>query len=298
MHVFLTGATGLIGRPVAAALLARGHAVTALTRSAARAGLPPAVRVVEGDPSAPGDWEEVLAGCDACVHLAGEPVEGRWTAAKKRRIRDSRVLSTERIAAVFRAGGPRVLVSGSAVGFYGARGDQVLDEGSGPGEGFLAEVSQAWEAAARPAEARARVAWLRTGIVLARGGGALPRLVQPFRLLAGGPLGRGDFWQPWIHLDDEVGLVLLALEDARAAGPLNAASPAPARNRDLARAVGRVLHRPALVRTPELAIRLAVGEMAEVVLASQRVVPRRALELGYRFRFPDLEAALADLLAR
>lgn len=298
MHVFLTGATGLVGRGVAAALLGGGHFVTAISRSAgAGARLPAGVRLVQGDPAEPGPWEDELRRADACVHLAGEPVaEGRWTEEKKRRIRESRVRSTARIAEVIRQGGPDVLVSGSAVGFYGSRGDEPLEEAAGPGEGFLAEVCQAWEDAAAPARARARVVLLRTGIVLSPHGGALPKLVLPFRLMAGGPIGKGAFWQPWIHLADEVGLVLWALGEARAEGPLNAAAPEPVRNRDLAAALGKALHRPARLPTPPLALRLALGETAEVVLASQRVIPRKALDLGYRFRFPELGGALKDLL--
>lgn len=292
MKVFVTGATGLIGRAVCEALVARGDEVVGLSRSGSRS-----LDLVTGDPSVPGPWLEALAGCDACVHLAGEPVaEGRWTAEKKRRIRESRVRSTELVSGAIAGGRPGVLVSGSAVGFYGSRGDEVLDESAAPGDDFLAEVSAAWEQAARPAERRARVVLLRTGIVLARDGGALPKLVQPFRLFAGGPLGDGAFWQPWIHLADEVGLVLLALDDARARGPMNATAPEPARNRDLAKAVGRVLRRPSALRTPALAVRLAIGEAAGVVLASQRAVPAKALSLGYRFRFPELEGALRDLL--
>jgi uncharacterized protein len=298
VHVFLTGATGLIGRALAAALLRDGHRVTALSR--ARDGahrVPAGVRVVAGDPAEAGAWEEELARADACVHLAGEPVaEGRWTAEKKRRIRESRVRSTERVAAVVAAGGPTVLVSGSAVGFYGSRGDEVLDESAAPGEGFLAEVSRAWEDAAAPARARARVVRVRTGIVLSPDGGALPKLVQPFRLLAGGPLGDGRFWQPWIHLADQVGLLRLALDDARCEGPLNASAPEPVRNQDLARALGRVLRRPAFLLAPDAALRLVLGETADVVLASQRVVPAKALALGFRFRFPEIEGALRDLL--
>jgi uncharacterized protein (TIGR01777 family) len=297
MHVFVTGATGLIGRAVCRALVARGDSVAALSRSPeARARLPSGVRVVTGDPAAPGAWQDALAGADACVHLAGAPVDGRWTAARKRRIRESRVESTRRVAEVVRARGPAVLVSGSAVGFYGSRGDEVLDEASAAGQGFLADVCREWEAAAQPASARARVVTLRTGIVLAADGGALPKLVRPFRAFAGGPLGDGAFYQPWIHLADEVGLVLLALDEARASGPLNAAAPEPARNRDLARAIGRVLRRPSALPAPAVAIRLALGEMAEAVLSSQRAVPRKALGLGYRFRFPELEGALRDLL--
>jgi len=298
MRVFVTGATGLVGRAACAALVGKGHAVTALSRMKdAAVRLPAGVRVVAGDPGAPGPWQDDLARSDACLHLAGEPIaEGRWTAEKKRRIRESRVRSTGNLAAVIRERGPGVLVSGSAVGFYGSRGDEVLDESSAPGEGFLADVCREWEGAAAPARERARVVLLRTGIVLARDGGALPKLVQPFRLFAGGPLGDGAFWMPWIHLADQVGLVLLALEDARVAGPLDATAPEPARNRDLARAIGRVLGRPSALPAPAFALRLALGETASAILASQRVVPRRALELGYRFRFPDLEGALRDLL--
>jgi len=298
MHVFVTGATGLVGRSLCGALLGAGHAVTALTRrSAAAAGLPAGVRIVEGDPARRGPWQEALARTDACVHLAGEPVAGgRWTAERKARIEASRVDSTRLVAEVIAAGGPEVLVSGSAVGFYGSRGDALLDEAAGPGTGFLAEVSRRWEEAAAPAARRARLVLVRTGIVLARDGGALPALVRPFRLLAGGPMGDGAFWQPWIHLADEVALLRFALTDGRVAGPLNATAPEPVRNRDLAAALGRVLRRPALLRAPELAVRLLAGELADVLFASQRVVPRRALDLGFAFRFPSLVPALEDLL--
>lgn len=296
MKILVTGATGLIGRRLCAALVAGGDEVLALSRAAAPR-LPPGVRPVQGDPAVPGPWQEVLAGCDACANLAGEPVaEGRWGPEKKRRIRESRVLGARNVAAVVAAGGPGVLVQGSAVGFYGDRGDEELTEASPAGEGFLAEVSQAWEAEAAPAAARARVVLLRTGIVLSRDGGALPRLALPFRLLAGGPVGDGRFWQPWIHEEDEVALLRFALREPRAVGPLNAAAPAPARNVDLARALGRALGRPSLVPTPAFAVRLAVGELASVVLSSQRVLPRKALELGFAFRFPALGPALADLL--
>ncbi len=298
MNVLVTGATGVIGRAACAALVGRGDRVTAVSRAKdAAARLPAGVRVVEGDPAASGPWQDALAAADACLHLAGEPIaEGRWTAEKKRRIRESRVRSTENVAAVVRERGPKVLVSGSAVGFYGSRGDEALDETSAPGEGFLADVCREWEAAAAPARSRARVVLLRTGVVLAREGGAFPRLVRPFKLFAGGPLGDGAFWMPWIHLADQVGLALLALDDARAEGPLDATAPEPARNRDLAAAIGRTLGRPSALRTPAFALSLALGEMASAVLASQRVLPRRALALGYAFRFPALDGALRDLL--
>ncbi len=300
MHVFVTGATGLIGTALVHALLRRGDFVTALSRSPdAPRRLPPGVRHLQGEPAAPGRWEEELARTDACVHLAGEPIAaGRWTAERRRRIRESRVEGTRRVAEGIRGGGPSVLVSGSAVGLYGDRGDEELDDSAPAGKGFLAETCREWEAAAEPARARARVVALRSGIVLARGGGALPRLALPFKLFVGGPIGRGDFWQPWIHLADEIGLILFALDTAAVQGPLNAAAPAPVRNRDLARALGKVLHRPALLPVPPLAVRLALGEVASAVLASQRVVPRKALELGYRFRFAEVEPALRELLGR
>jgi uncharacterized protein (TIGR01777 family) len=298
MRVFVTGATGLIGRALCEALAERGHAVVALTRGdAARAGLPAGVRAVRGEPSRPGPWLEELAACDGCVNLAGEPIaSARWTPGRKRAIEGSRVGSAATVAALVGERGPRVLVQGSAVGYYGSRGDELLDEGSSPGDDFLAGVTQRWEAAAAPAGRRARVVFLRTGLVLAAKGGALPRLAGPFRLFAGGPVGDARAWKPWIHLADEVGLILWALEEERVAGPLDACAPTPVRNGDLARAIGAALRRPSLLPVPELALRLLFGEMADAILASQRVVPKVALELGYRFRFPELLPALRELL--
>jgi uncharacterized protein (TIGR01777 family) len=298
MRVFVTGATGLIGRAVCAALPGAGHAVTALTRGdPARSGLPAGVRVLQGDPARAGPWLEELARCDACVHLAGASVaEGRWTEARKREIEASRVDSTALVAGLVGARGPEILIQGSAVGYYGSRGDERLDEGSTPGDDFLARVTQRWEAAAAPARRRARVVLLRTGMVLAPRGGALAALVRPFRFLAGGPVGDPRAWKPWIHLADEAGLILWALEERRVEGALAACAPEPATARDLARAIGAALGRPSLLPTPGFAVRAALGELAEVVLASQRVVPRVALELGYRFRFPALGPALRDLL--
>ena len=299
MNVFLTGATGLIGRHLTRALVARGDTVTALSRGAGGAAKLPGASLVVGDPSRPGAWLDALAKADACIHLAGDPiVEGRWTDDKKRRIRDSRVLSTALIAEAIAKGGPKVLLSGSAVGWYGDRGDEVLDESSSAGTGFLPDVCKAWEDAAAPAAARARTVLLRTGIVLSPEGGALPPLLLPFKLFAGGPLGSGQHWQPCIHLADMVRLVTFALDDARVAGPLACVGPEPLRNRDLAHVIGRVLGRPSFMPAPEFAIRAALGESAVVVLASQRVVPKKALDLGFRFEYPTVEAALRALLGK
>ncbi len=299
MQVFITGATGLIGRSLCEALIQEGHAVRALSRSSAPGGLPAQVKRVLGDPAVGGPWQEELASCDACVNLAGEPVAGgRWSERRKAAIRESRVRATQNVAAVVAERGPTVLVSGSAIGYYGPRGDEVLDESAPAGSGFLAGVVRDWEAATAPAGRRARVALLRTGLVLASKGGALERMALPFRLFAGGPIGDGAFWHSWIHIADEVGLIRFALETSRAEGPLNATAPEPVRNRDFARALGKALHRPSFLPAPALALQLAFGEMAQIVVSGQRVVPRKARELGYRFRFEQLDPALADLLAR
>lgn len=298
MHVFVTGATGLIGRALVPALRAAGHEVTALSRRAGPGRSASGATVVQGDPTRPGPWQEALARCDACVHLAGEPIAaGRWNEQRKRAIRESRVASTRLVAEAIAAGGPRVLVAGSAIGYYGARGDEELDESSTPGDDFLARVCVDWEEAARPAAGRARVVHVRTGIVLAKDGGALPQLLRPFRYFVGGHIGDGAFWQSWIHLADEVGLLRWALESEAAEGPLVATAPAPARNRELARAIGEALRRPSVLPVPKKLLETVLGELAEVVTASQRVLPRKALALGYRFRFPELGPALRDLLA-
>jgi uncharacterized protein (TIGR01777 family) len=298
MHVFVTGASGLVGRALCSALIGAGHAVTALTRASSRwPALPGGTRAVEGDPSRAGKWLDELARCEACVHLAGEPVAaGRWTDERKRAIERSRVDSTAIVAGLIAARGPQILIQGSAVGYYGSRGDELLDEGSAPGTDFLAGVTVRWEEAAEPARKRARVVLLRTGIVLAPRGGALAELVKPFRFFAGGPVGSPSAWKPWIHVADEVGLILWALGEGRVEGALNGCAPSPALNRDLARAIGAALSRPSLLPAPDFALRVLLGELAEVVLASQRVVPRKALDLGYRFRFPVLGPALKDLL--
>src|SRR5262245_32298469 len=303
MRVFVTGGTGLIGSRLVRALRRRGDEVVVLSRRAdAWKQCGSDCTFALGDPARPGPWTAALAGCDAVVHLAGENIFARrWTPAFKQLLRDSRVRSTEALVAALAklpAGErPGVLVSGSAVGYYGPRGDEELGEDAPPGDDFLARVCADWERAALAAEAAGlRVVLLRTGLVLDRAGGLLPQVLTPFKLFVGGPVGSGRQWMSWIHHADLTGLLLTALDQPAARGPLNGTAPRPVTNRDFSTALGQVLGRPSAVRVPALALRLRFGEVAMVMTSGQRAVPRRALGLGYQFEFPDLEGALRDLL--
>ncbi|OPZ17021.1 MAG: Epimerase family protein [candidate division BRC1 bacterium ADurb.BinA364] len=297
---FIAGATGFIGRAAAERLRQAGWAVAALSRDAAkaRAALGEDVEIVAGDPARPGDWTARLDGCDAVVNLAGESVAGRrWTAAARQAIRDSRVESAQCIAAAIGAARnpPRALICASGSGYYGSSNERSLGEEAPAGGDFLARVCVEWEAAARQAEAfGARVALLRFGVVLHRSGGALARMLPLFRLGLGGPLGHGRQGFPWIHRDDAAGMILWLLETEGASGAFNAVAPDQATNAEFAKALGRLLRRPAILPAPALALRLLFGEGASVVLSGQFPSPRRALEMGYRFRFPSLRGALAE----
>lgn len=299
--VVVAGGSGRIGRALVAELAGAGYEVVVLSRGAAGTGAErSAARGVAWDGRQVGPWAAELEGAVGVVNLAGEDIAGgRWSARRKRLLLDSRRDSTAAVVAAL-AGArrrPPVLLQASAVGYYGDRADEPLDEGSRPGSGFLPEVCVAWEEASAPAAALGvRRVVLRTGLVLARDGGALPEMARPFRLGVGGPLGDGRQWMPWIHLADEVGAIRFLLERADASGPFNLVAPEPATNAELSRALARALRRPALLRAPAFALRLALGEMAGMLLGGQRVAPRRLLEAGYRFRFPELAAALADLL--
>ncbi len=295
MRVVVTGGTGFLGRALVAALAGRGDEAVVVTRDPSRAELPPGARGTGWDGLA-----TAVDGADAVVNLAGETIAQRWTAAAKARIVGSRAQAAERVGAALRAAKspPAVLVNASAVGFYGNRGDEELTEASPAGSGFLAETTLAWERAAREAVPDGvRLVLLRTGFVLGEDGGGLSKMLIPFRLGLGGPLGSGRQWVPWVHRDDLVALLLAALDDARFEGPVNATAPAPVPMKELAAALGRVLRRPAFAPAPAFAIRAAMGEMAALVLDGQRALPEKALALGFSFRFPDLEPALRDLLA-
>ena len=298
MKTLLTGATGLIGRE----LVGRVESPVALSRDPERARRRlPGVDVHAWNPEVGPPPPSAFDGVDVVFNLAGESVaEGRWTDERRRRIRDSRVLGTRNLIAGLAAltSRPRVLVSASAVGYYGDRGDEVLDETSDPGRGFLAEICVEWEREARAAEDLGiRVVCVRTGIVLARSGGVLARMLPLFRMGAGGRLGDGRQWMPWIHIDDEVGLLLHVVNDERIQGAINAVGPQPVANADFTRKLAQVLRRPAFLPVPKTALRLAFGEMSTILTASQRVFPKRAEGFGYTFRHTELAAALASVLA-
>lgn len=322
MKVVVTGGSGFIGRHLTESLLSQGHAVTVLTRSpkprlpgGAAAVVWPGEKTNEPGHSRPGHgpeavnsipadvpgWRRVLEGADAVVNLAGEPIAAkRWNASQKERILHSRVRSTR---ALIDALGevrqkPRVLISGSAVGYYGPRGDEEVIESDGPGRDFLSGVCTAWEESALRAEKLGiRVVLLRTGLVLGADGGALPRLLFPFRIFAGGRLGSGRQWMPWIHMEDMVGIINFTISNDKARGPVNAAGPNPETNYHFSRIIGRVIRRPSRLPVPGPALRLLLGEMAgPLLLSGQRALPARALDLGYRFRHRELEPALRSIL--
>ena len=291
MRITITGGSGLVGSALVGALRARGDEVTLLAR---RGG------TIAWDPLHGPAPQQAFEGADAVVHLAGEPIAQRWTPAVREAIRASRTTATTNLVAGIGAAQvrPGVLVSANAVGYYGDRGAERLTEASAPGEGFLAEVCAAWERDALTARALGlRVCVLRSGVVLDRRGGALAKMLPPFRLGVGGPIAGGRQYVSWIALEDIVGLYLATLDDARFDGAYNATAPEPVTNAQFARAVGRALHRPAALPVPGLALRALYGGMAEIVTASQNAVPQRALEQGHRFAQPDLDRALAAALA-
>src|SRR3954447_17536184 len=293
MNVTVTGASGLIGAKLVERLRARGDAVTTLSRR-------PASRdAVAWRPEEEPAPTEALSGRDAVVHLAGENVAQRWSEDAKRRIRASRELGTRNLVAGLEAAAPRprVLVSSSAVGYYGPHGDEPLDEQTPAGRDFLAEVCVVWEREAdRAAALGLRVVKVRTGVVLDRDGGGLAKMLPFFRLGIGGPVAGGGQYMPWIHVDDVVGMYLAALDGEDWEGPVNAGAPEPVTNKAFSRALGRALRRPAVAPVPALAVRALYGEMAEIVTKGQRVLPRRAQALGYAFAHPDLDEALRSAL--
>jgi uncharacterized protein len=305
MRVAVTGATAMIGARLVRALGARGDEVTALSRDAARARATLGVAAETwADPKAEQPPLDALRGRDGVVHLLGEVIAQRWTDEVKREIRESRVLSTRNLVDALGeldpGERPRVLVSGSGAGWYGHRGDERLDESAPePGDDFLAQLSADWEAEARRAEALGvRVVLNRTGVVLSESGGVLEKMLPFFKAGIGGPVAGGRQYVPWVHVDDVVGATIFALEHDEASGPVNVTAPEPVTNKELSKALGRVLRRPAFAPVPALAVKTLYGEMADIVITGQRAVPGQLTELGYVFEQPELEPALRDATGR
>jgi hypothetical protein len=293
MRVAIAGATGLIGQALVTALRAEGNEVVALSRAKAPIG---DIETTAWDPSRSALPDQVCDGLDAVVNLAGAGIgDGRWTERHRMAIVESRVVTTRRLVAAVRTHGITTLINASAIGYYGP-GDDSVDETSPPGSDFLASVCTNWEAEAAEADDTARVVLLRTGIVLSKNGGALPKLLVPAKLGMGGPLGGGKQWQSWIHISDEVSLILRALRDSSLSGPLNATAPNPVRQAEFAHTLGRVLGRPSVLPTPGFAVRLLLGKASDIALTGQRVMPAAALRSGYTFEYPLLEPALRNLL--
>jgi len=302
MNIVISGGTGFIGRALCNALTQKGHRITLLTRSSAPGSYHPAVTVtpVHWNGRDGGAWEQTLEGSDAVINLAGASIaEARWTDARKRLITESRVLATRALVrAMSRCSStPATFISASGIGYYGACDDRVLDEGAARGEGFLADLCLAWESEAlRAAEFGVRVITLRTGMVLEHDGGALPKMLVPFRLFAGGPIMPGNQWVSWIHRQDHIGLMQWALSTATVSGPINAVAPEPVTMDTFCEALGRVLHRPSWFPVPRLALTMLLGELGTLMTTGQRVIPAKAMAGGYKFQYPVLEQALQDVL--
>ena len=299
MKIAITGASGFIGSYLADRLWDQRHHLLLLSRKPPRETNVTKLDWVSWEPGTEGDWEHSIDGMDGIINLAGEPIAAkRWSDTQKEKIRSSRVESTKALVrAISRAKDkPKFLINASAVGYYGPRGDETITEDSGPGNDYLSRVCVAWEEEARKAEAHGvRVTLVRTGIVLDKGKGALAKMVPPFKFFAGGPLGSGNQWMPWIHIEDQIGLLLFLLDNQSARGPFNATAPNPVTMAEFGKTLGEILNRPSWASVPAGVLTMLVGEMAEMLLNGQRAIPQAALKLGYEFKYPTLLPALRSL---
>ncbi len=296
MKVVVAGGTGFIGSALCDRLTEIGYSLVLLSQHPAPPHTPSNRQWITWNPPERGSWEEAVDGADAVINLAGEPIPAkRWTTAQKEKIRASRVNATRAlVAAIGKAKiKPEILLNASAIGYYGPRGDETVGEDTEPGKDFISQVCVEWEGEAQKVESYGvRVVKLRTGIVLGKGGGALAKMIPPFKLFIGGPLGTGKQWVSWIYMEDEVGLIIHLLQKGDAAGAVNATAPSPVTMKELCRTMGKVLGRPSWAPVPSFALRLILGEMADVVLTGQRVLPAKAQQLGYTFKYTDLTEAL------
>ncbi len=307
MKVAIAGATGFVGSRLVERLHSQGHHILVLTRNlaAAQKAFPsskfPNVEIATYTPTQSGTWQQAISGCNGVVNLAGEPIaEGRWTSERKQEILNSRQLSTQKIVEAISQASPKpqVLVNASAIGYYGTSETASFDETSAAGNDFLAGVCQAWEAEAQKVvDAGVRLVILRLGIVLGKGGGALGRMIAPFKVFAGGPIGTGKQWFSWIHRDDLVNLIIQALTRPDISGVLNATAPHPVRMTELSQTMGQVMNRPSWLPVPGVAIEALLGDGAIVVLEGQQVLPKRSLEYGFDYQYPTVKEALQDILS-
>jgi hypothetical protein len=302
MKIVITGASGFLGSLLTDHLWSQRHHLILLSRNPPRESNLTQQEWISWKPGAPGDWEQAIDGVDGIINLAGEPIAAkRWSDAQKEKIRFSRVEPTK---ALVKAVGkavkkPKFLISASAVGYYGPRGDETITEETAPGDDYLARVCVDWEKEARKAESYGiRVALVRTGIVLGKGQGALAKMVVPFKYFVGGPLGSGNQWVPWIHIEDQIALLLFLIENQNARGPFNATAPNPVSMTEFCKTLGKVLNRPSWASVPGGMLTLLVGEMSEMLLNGQRAVPQAAVKLGYEFKYPNLLPALESLHLR
>jgi uncharacterized protein len=302
MNIFMTGGTGFLGNALARAFVEQGHGVTILSRSAHKGSLPAEVRLVHGNPAEGGVWQQEVPAHEVVVNLAGASIFNRWTDDYKQIMRQSRIATTRHLVAAMSGGEKktRLLLNASAVGYYGFRGDEELDESSPPGDDFLASLCREWEAAAQAAEAHGvRVVRCRFGIVLGAGGGAFEKMLPAFKAGMGSPLGSGRQWFSWIHRQDLKRIFLFLLADESLSGPVNCTAPQPVTNKEMSKALGEVLHRPVfLPHVPAFALKLTLGELGGIVLKGQKVLPRKLLAAGFTFEYPEIRSAFSDLVAK